>query len=78
MLSIAVVTNCAALSGTSVPVDIEDFVDVFLVEPSIDDKLRYNAFKDAIYFEVIGRSQIAGNGAFGSQEVRRDVPYLIE
>ncbi|MXO86003.1 pilus assembly protein [Altererythrobacter aurantiacus] len=78
VLSIAVVTNCAELSGTSTPVNIEDFVDVFLVEPSVDDAKRYNAFKDVIYFEIIGKSQIAGNGVFGSQEVRRDVPYLIE
>ena len=78
VLTVAVVTNCADLSGTSVPVVIDEFVDVFLVEPSIDDSRRHNAFKDSIYFEIIGQSKIAGTGAFGSQEVRRDVPYLVE
>ena len=78
VLTIAVVRNCKALRGGSVKVDIDEFVDVFLVEPSIDDSLRYNAFMDSIYFEIIGKSTIAGSGIFGSQEVRRDVPYLVK
>ena len=78
VLTVAIVTNCAALNGASQPVTINEWVDVFLVEPSVDDARRYNAFKDAIYVEIIGKSKIAGSGAFGSQEVRRDVPYLIE
>ncbi|MHA6317991.1 pilus assembly protein TadG-related protein [Altererythrobacter sp. CAU 1778] len=78
VLTIAVVTNCSELNGTSKPVDIDDFIDVFLVEPSIDNSNRFNAYKDAIYVEVIGRSKIAGGDVFSSQEVRRDTPYLIE
>lgn len=77
VLTIAVVRNCKALRGGAVDVDIDEFVDVFLVEPSIDDSRRYNAFTDSIYFEIIGKSTIAGTGVFGTQEVRRDVPYLV-
>ena len=83
VMTIAVVSNCASLSGTSRDVVIDEFIDAFLVEPSIDDNgtgekdRRHTPFKDMIYFEVIGKSKIAGNGVFGSQEVRRDIPYLV-
>lgn len=77
VLTVAIVTNCSELSGTSQPVDIDEFVDVFLVEPSTDNAARYNAYKDVIYLEIIGKSKIAGNGTFGPQSVRRDVPYLV-
>lgn len=77
VLTVAVVTNCASLTGASQPVVIDQWVDMFLVEPSSDDARRHNRFKDAVYMEIIGKSQIAGNGVFGSQEVRRDVPYLV-
>jgi hypothetical protein len=77
LLTVAVVSNCAALSGASTEVKIDDWVDMFLVEPSSDDAIRYNAFKDGIYMEVIGPSKIAGNGTYNSQQVRRDVPYLV-
>ncbi len=78
VLTVAVVTNCAALNGASQPVVIDEWVDVFLVEPSSDSSLRHNAFKDAIYVEVIGKSTVAGNGTYGTQNVRRDVPYLVQ
>ncbi|KHK92327.1 pilus assembly protein TadG-related protein [Novosphingobium malaysiense] len=78
VLTIAVVSNCSSLTGSSQPVTIDEWVDVFLVEPSVDSAERHNAYSNAIYFEVIGPSQIAGNGAYGSQNVRRDVPYLIK
>ena len=77
VMTVAIVSNCASLNGSSQPVVIDEFADVFLVEPSIDDALRYNAFKDAIYMEVIGKSKIAGNSTYSTQQVRRDVPYLI-
>lgn len=77
VLTIAVVSNCADLHGQSTPVTIDQWVDVFLVEPSSDNSIRYNAFKDAIYVEVIRKSQIAGDGTYASQAVRRDVPYLV-
>jgi Flp pilus assembly protein TadG len=78
VLTVAVVSNCASLSGASQPVTIDEWVDVFLVEPSSDDSLRWNAFKDAIYMEIIGKSTVAGSGVYSNQSVRRDAPYLIE
>jgi Flp pilus assembly protein TadG len=78
VMTVAVVTNCADLNGTSKAVDIQDWIDVFLVEPSTDDAQRHNAFKDAIYLEVIGPSKLAGDGSYASQQVRRDVPYLVQ
>ncbi len=78
VLTVAVVTNCASLNGASQPVIIDEWVDVFLVEPSSDDDLRWNAFKDAIYMEIIGKSTVAGTGVYSNQSVRRDVPYLVE
>lgn len=77
VMTVAVVSNCAALNGTSKPVVIDEWLDVFLVEPSSDDAKRHNAYKDAIYFEVIGPSELAGDGTYASQQVRRDVPYLV-
>ena len=84
VLTIAVVSNCKELRGGSVDVEIDEFVDTFLVEPSIDDngtgeknRRHIAGFKDAIYLEIIGESKLAGTGVFGSQEVRRDVPYLV-
>ncbi|MEQ1551140.1 pilus assembly protein TadG-related protein [Sphingorhabdus sp.] len=78
LLTVAVVSNCSSLNGASQPVVIDEWVDVFLVEPASDDTLRWNAFKDAIYMEIIGKSTVAGAGVFGNQTVRRDVPYLVE
>ena len=77
VLTVAIVSNCASLTGGSQPVQVEEFADVFLVEPSIDDSRRYNAFKDGIYMEVIGKSRVAGSGTYSTQQVRRDVPYLV-
>lgn len=78
VITIAVVKNCASLNGTSKPVVIDDWIDVFLVEPSIDNAQRHNAYKDGIYLEVIRQSKLAGDGSYASQLVRRDVPYLVE
>ena len=77
ILTVAVVSNCASLTGASQPVVIDEWVDMFLVEPSVDAKVRYNNYKDAIYMEVIGPSSLAGDGTYASQQVRRDVPYLV-
>lgn len=77
ILTVAIVSNCAALNGQSQPVQIDEFADMFLVEPSIDDPRRYNAFKDAIYMEIIGKSRVAGSGTYNTQQVRRDVPFLV-
>lgn len=76
VLTVAVVDNCSALNGTSTAVEVGEWIEVFLVEPSLDAALRYNAYKDAIYMEIIGPSKLGGFGA--AQTVRRDVPYLVE
>jgi hypothetical protein len=78
VMTVAVVKNCSSLHGSAQAVDIDEWVDVFLVEPSIDDSRRYNAFTDAVYVEIIGPSKLAGDGSYASQQVRRDVPYLVQ
>jgi hypothetical protein len=72
--SVAVI-NCKAekVKGRLIGVEVEKWVDVFLVEPSID---RDRTKKDQIYIEIIGETTTAGGNQ--AQIVRRDVPYLIE
>ena len=74
--SVAVI-NCIeqSVNGHSVNVETEAWIDVFLVEPSID-RITNRTSKDEIYIEVIGETENAGNGA-QAQLVRRDVPYLV-
>lgn len=80
VLTIAVI-NCDAESVGSNTTDaaITKFVDVFLVEPSArrgnGTTLRTEA--SDVYVEVIGET-ILGGGADEGQEVRKDVPYLVE
>jgi Flp pilus assembly protein TadG len=76
ILSVAVVENCAALSGASKSVVIGDWVDMFLVEPTVDSRGN-GAIKDSVYMEVIGKTG-AGNGSTSAQTIRKAVPYLIE
>jgi hypothetical protein len=76
------VVNCTGLNGKK-PVNPIDWVDTFLVEPSLSrdngltgaSKVNYTNVGD-IYVEVIGHT---GNGTGGStaQFVRHDRPYLI-
>ena len=80
VISIAII-NCTAESVGSSTTDarIQKFVDVFLVEPSArrgnGASLRTEA--SDVYVEVIGET-ILGGGAETGQEIRKDVPYLIE
>lgn len=79
--SIAVV-NCIeqAVTGRATNVKVEEWLDIFLVEPSYqrwDDASLSRTMGDEVYVEVIGRTRPAG-GRSGPQTVRRDVPYLIE
>jgi hypothetical protein len=75
LLSVAMVENCGSLSGSSKTVVISNWIDVFLVEPTVD---RGNgALKDSIYMEIVGRTSGTGNGVQTAQTVRRDVPYLV-
>lgn len=80
VLSIAVI-NCTAedVGSSTTDAEIKKFVDVFLVEPSArrgnGASLRTEA--SDVYVEVIGET-ILGGGAQQGQEIRKDVPYLIE
>jgi Flp pilus assembly protein TadG len=78
VLTVAVVSNCALLSGVSTKVVVDEWVEMFLVEPVFDGRGN-GALADSIYMEVIGESTIGGSGgATGPQTIRKDVPYLIE
>jgi Flp pilus assembly protein TadG len=74
-ISVAVV-NCVAnnVHGSSTNIPVEKWIDVFLVEPSLN---RDRTTAGDVYVEVIGETQ-AGAGAAAGQVVRRDVPYLIK
>jgi len=69
------VVNCTAQSvnGNSTNVQVQKWIDTFLVEPSLD---RTRTNKKELYVEVIGET-LAGGGN-GGPVVRRDVPYLLK
>jgi Flp pilus assembly protein TadG len=79
-ISVAVI-NCEALglNGAETGVTVNKWIDVFLVEPSIDRGNGTNKFTERkeVYVEVIGETA-SGAGSTAGQVVRRDVPYLIE
>jgi Flp pilus assembly protein TadG len=78
VLSVAVVKNCASLSGASTKVEVDEWVEMFLVEPVFDGRPN-GTLADSIYMEIIGPSTVGSNGgATGPQTIRKDVPYLIE
>ncbi len=75
VITVAAVTNCASLSGGSVAIEVDEWWDMFLVEPIISgDNGRDN---DEIYLEAIRETSIGTGSGGGSQAVRRDVPYLV-
>ncbi len=76
VLTVAVVKNCSSLSGGSTKVVVDEWVDVFLVEPVVDARGN-GAVADSIYMEIIGPSRLAGGGSTAAQLIRRDVPYLV-
>jgi hypothetical protein len=75
-ISVAVI-NCKDqnVNGKSFNVAVQRWIDVFLVEPSLNRPDRTD--QGDIYVEVIGDAGIGGDGTAG-QVVRRDVPYLVE
>lgn len=75
-VSVAVV-NCVANSvkGNSTNVPVEKWIDVFLVEPSLQ---RARTDPGDIYVEVIGESTAGGSGSTAGQVIRHDMPYLIK
>lgn len=80
VLTIAVI-NCTAegVIGATDDVDVADWIDVFLVEPSTDRGSGINRIteKSDVYVEVIGQTTLGG-GATSGQEIRKDVPYIVE
>ena len=81
VLTVAVVKNCSGNGGSNWDVEVDEWVDMFFVEPVVDDSTeRANGRdQDMIYMEVIGPSFL-GEGAAASttQTIRKDKPYLIE
>jgi len=74
-LSVAVI-NCLAegVKGNSKSVPVTEFMDVFLVQPSVD---RGRTSKDEIYVEIIGKTKSGSAGETAGTVIRRDVPYLV-
>ena len=77
-ISVAVV-NCLAnsVNGASDNVPVATWLEVFLVEPSLNRDSGRTSRGD-IYVEVIGETQTGSAGSTAGQVVRRDLPYLIE
>ena len=74
-LSVAVI-NCTAngVNGAADNVPVLKWLEVFLVEPSIN---RARTSRGEIYVEVIEETTTAGGGGSAGQVVRRDVPYIV-
>ena len=81
VLTIAVVKNCDAIRGGSTAVEVDEWVDMFLVEPIVDDstEVANGRIRDGVYMEVIREAAVGGGaGNPTPQAIRKDVPYLIE
>lgn len=81
-LSVAIV-NCLAnnVSGNKSGVPVQRWMDVFLVEPSLQRKAeggRRGTGQDQIYVEVIGETIGGSSGETAGAVVRRDLPYLVK
>jgi Flp pilus assembly protein TadG len=76
VIAAAIGENCSSLSGGSTALTVSSWVEVFLVQPSVDRNAA-NTGAAEIYVEIIGRANPTGSGAT-AQVVHRDVPYLIE
>lgn len=79
LVSVAVI-NCKRhdVKGNTKGVPVATWVDVFLVQPSVD-RGPGNKFtrKDEIYGEVVGETDVTRVGAPIGPTIRRDVPYLV-
>jgi Flp pilus assembly protein TadG len=75
-ISVAVV-NCVAngVNGNSTGVPVKDWLDVFIVEPSLN-RDRTNAGE--VYVEVVGLTDSGVNGTTNPQVIQRSVPYLLK
>jgi hypothetical protein len=73
-MTVAIV-NCLqqGVNGSATDVAVKEWIDVFLVEPSMG---RNRTSASDVYVEVVGR---AGNTSTSAvQQVKKAVPYLIE
>ena len=76
VVQIAIASNCSELAGASTPVEIDKWVEMFLVEPGVPSPGRGNGDSgNEIYLEVIREVDPGGAAA---QIVRRDVPFLVK
>ena len=76
VLQVAIASNCSELHGTSTPVEIDKWVEMFLVEPGVGPPGRGNGDGgNEIYLEVIREVDPGGAAA---NVIRRDVPYLVK
>jgi Flp pilus assembly protein TadG len=75
LISMAVI-NCAQqdLHGQGTNVVVAKWVELFLVEPSLD---RTRTSKGDIYIEVVRETDAGGSAPTNAQVVKRDVPYLV-
>jgi hypothetical protein len=71
------VVNCAeqGVQGQSANVKVAKWVELFLVEPSID---RDRTVKGDVYVEVVRETNAGGSAPTNAQVVKRDVPYLVK
>jgi Flp pilus assembly protein TadG len=76
VFTVAVADNCANLSGSSVPVQISEWVDMFFVEPGVNGRGN-GSTNDEIYLEVVRPTTIVGDNT-STQLIRRDTPYLVQ
>lgn len=76
VISVAVV-NCAT-QNLSNPIRPVNWIDVFLVEPSLRRQQGSTLITEAsdVYVEVVGATTLGG-GSNAAQLIRRDVPYLV-
>jgi Flp pilus assembly protein TadG len=76
LISMAVI-NCVAqdLHGQGKDVTVAKWVELFLVEPSVD---RDRTSKGDIYVEVVRETNAGGAAPTNAQVVKRDVPYLVK
>lgn len=74
LASVAVI-NCQAngVNGAATSVPVEEWVDVFLVEPAIN---RPRTQAAEIYVEFVGKTIMAGNGS-QPQLVKKEIPVLV-
>jgi len=75
----AAVVNCTAqgVRGSTVDVQVQRWIDLFLVQPSEPRVTGVRTANSDVYVEVIGETNNAGNSG-AVQLIKKSVPYLIE